>query len=130
MKKTAMAFCMFFCALSLVACAEKPIPDSLTLGVEAIITAMDKTNTTITVQGSGEDPLLHEPCLIDCSQLPMIYCSYDTQEVASISYNNLHVGDEIILTVQSSEIENLQKEAGSNPKIAATQLQLRTQRMK
>ena len=40
------------------------------------------------------------------------------------------VGDEIILTIRSSEIENLQKEDDNKTKIAVEQLQLGTQRIK
>ena len=77
---------------------------SLTLGVNAIITEIDKENKIITTKDSGED------CLIDCSKIPMIYCNYDTQDVVDITLDDLQVGDEIILTIRSSEIENLQKE--------------------
>ena len=35
----------------------------------------------------------------------MIYCNYDTQNVVTITLDDLQVGDEIILTIRSSEIE-------------------------
>ena len=69
-------------------------------------------------------------CLIDCSQIPMIYCNYDTQDVVDITLDDLQVGDEIILTIRSSEIENLQKEDDNKAKIAVEQLQIGTQRIK
>ena len=54
--------------------------------------------------------VLGDDCLIDCSQIPMIYCNYDTQDVIDITLDDLQVGDEIILAIRGSEIENLQKE--------------------
>ena len=60
----------------------------------------------------------------------MIYCNYDTQDVIDITLDDLQVGDEIILTIRSSEIENLQKEDDNKAKITVEQLQLGTQRIK
>ena len=42
----------------------------------------------------------------------------------------LQVGDEIILTIQNSEIENLRREDTKEAKITIEQLQLSTQRIK
>ena len=124
MKKMIMTLCMFICAFTLVACSGQQTNESLTLGVNAIITEIDKENKNITTKDSGED------CLIDCSKIPMIYCNYDTQDVVDITLDDLQVGDEIILTIRSSEIENLQKEDDNKGKIAVEQLQLGTQRIR
>ncbi len=124
MKKMIMTLCMFICAFTLVACSGQQTNESLTLGVNAIITEIDKENKIITTKDSGED------CLIDCSKIPMIYCNYDTQDVVDITLDDLQVGDEIILTIRSSEIENLQKEDDNKGKIAVEQLQLGTQRIR
>lgn len=124
MKKRIMTLCMFICAFTLVACSGQQTNESLTLGVNAIITEIDKENKIITTKDSGED------CLIDCSKIPMIYCNYDTQDVVDITLDDLQVGDEIILTIRSSEIENLQKEDDNKGKIAVEQLQLGTQRIR
>ena len=124
MKKMIMALCIFICVFTLVACSGQQTNEPLTLGVNAIITEIDKENKIITTKDSGED------CLIDCSKIPMIYCNYDTQDVVDITLDDLQVGDEIILTIRSSEIENLQKEDDNKAKIAVEQLQLGTQRIK
>ena len=100
------------------------------LGVNAIITEIDKENKIITTKDSGEEGVLGDDCLIDCSQIPMIYCNYDTQDVVDITLDDLQVGDEIILAIRSSEIENLQKEDDNKAKITVEQLQLGTQRIK
>ena len=38
-------------------------------------------NKIITTKDSGEEGVLGDDCLIDCSQIPMIYCNYDTQTI-------------------------------------------------
>ena len=91
---------------------------------------IDKENKIITTKDSEEKGVLGNDCLIDCSKIPMIYCNYDTQNVVAITLDDLQVGDEIILTIRSSEIENLQKEDDNKTKIAVEQLQLGTQRIK
>ena len=121
---------IFICAFTLVACSGQQTNESLTLGVNAIITEIDKENKIITTKDSGEEGVLGDDCLIDCSQIPMIYCNYDTQDVVDITLDDLQVGDEIILAIRSSEIENLQKEDDNKAKIAVEQLQLGTQRIK
>lgn len=129
-KKAIISFYMFICVVTFVACTVQPTEDSLTLGVNAIITEIDKENKIITTKDSGEEGVLGEACLIDCSKIPIIYCNYDTQDTISISLDDLQVGDEVILTIRSSEIENHQTEDNNKAKIEVEQLQLSTQRIK
>ena len=129
-KKMIMALCIFICTFTLVACSGQQTNEPLTLGVNAIITEIDKENKIITIKDSGEEGVLGNDCLIDCSQIPMIYCNYNAQDVVDITFDDLQVWDEIILTIRSSEIKNLQMEDGNKAKIAVEQLQLGTQRIK
>lgn len=130
MKKLIMALCIFICTFTLVACSGQQTNEPLTLGVNAIITEIDKENKIITIKDSGEEGVLGNDCLIDCSQIPMIYCNYNAQDVVDITFDDLQVWDEIILTIRSSEIKNLQMGDGNKAKIAVEQLQLGTQRIK
>lgn len=130
MKKIIMALCIFICAFTLVACSGRQTNESLTLGVNAIITEIDKENKIIFTKDNGEEGILGDDCLIDCSKIPMIYCNYETQDVVDITLDDLQVGDELILTIRSSEIENLQKEDDNKAKITVEQLQLGTQRIR
>ena len=130
MKKVIMTLCVFICAFTLVACSGQQTNEPLTLGINAIITEIDETNKIITTKDSGEEGVLGDACLIDCSKIPMMYCNFDTQNVVRIFFDDLQVGDEIILTIRNSEIENFQKEDGNKAKIEVEQLQLRTQRIK
>ncbi len=82
----------------------------------------------IFTKDNGEEGILGDDCLIDCSKIPMIYCNYETQDIVDITLDDLQVGDEIILTIRSSEIENLQKEDDNKAQMAVEQLQLGTQR--
>lgn len=129
-KKAIISFYMFICVVTFVACTVQPTEDSLTLGVNTIITKIDKANQTITVKDNSEDVVLGKACLIDCSKIPIIYCNYDTQDVVDITLDDLQVGDEVILTIRSSEIENHQTEDNNKAKIEVEQLQLSTQRIK
>lgn len=129
-KKMIMALCIFICTFTLVACSGQQTNEPLTLGVNAIITEIDKENKIITIKDSGEEGVLGNDCLIDCSQIPMIYCNYNAQDVVDITFDDLQVWDEIILTIRSSEIKNLQMGDGNKSKIAVEQLQLGTQRIK
>ena len=130
MKKVLLALYVFVCMFTLVACSGQQTNEPLMLGGNAIITEIDKTNKIITTKDNGEEGVLGDACLIDCSKILMIYCNYATQDVVSIAFDDLQVGDEIILTIRSSEIENLQKEDNNKVKIAVEQLQLGTQRIK
>ena len=130
MKKMIMALCIFICVFTLVACSGQQTNESLTLGVNAIITEIDKENKIIFTKDSGEEGILGDDCLIDCSKIPMIYCNYDTQDVVDITLDDLQVGDEIIFFYSEFRNENLQKEDDNKAKITVEQLQLGTQRIK
>ncbi|WP_283684781.1 hypothetical protein [Parablautia sp. Marseille-Q6255] len=130
MKKMIMVLCICICAFTLVSCSGQQTNESFTLGVNAIITEIDKENKIIATKDSGEEGVLGDGCLIDCSQIPMIYCNYDTQDIVDITFDDLQVGDEIVLTIRNSEIKNLQKKDDNKAKIAVEQLQLGTQRIK
>ena len=129
-KRMMMALCIFVCTFTLVACSGQQTNEPLTLGVNAIITEIDKENKIIFTKDNGEEGIIGDDCLIDCSKIPMIYCNFETQDVVGITLDDLQVGDEIILTIRSSEIETLQKEDDNKAKISVEQLQLGTQRIK
>ena len=92
MKKMIMALCIFICAFTLVACSGQQTNEPLTLGVNAIITEIDKENKIITTKDSGEEGDLGDDCLIDCSQIPMIYCK-STRYFPTCSHNFPKAGE-------------------------------------
>ena len=109
MKKIGMVLCVFLFMISMTACSSLK-DNPVHLGVNAVITEIDEGNNTITVKDSAEEGILGKNCLIDCSSTSMIYCDYDTGQVVSISFEDLQVQDEIILSIRNSEIENSKDE--------------------
>ena len=61
-KKMIMALCIFICVFTLVACSGQQTNEPLTLGVNAIITEIDKENKIITTKDSGEECVLGDDC--------------------------------------------------------------------
>ena len=59
-----MALCIFICAFTLVACSGHQKNEPLTLGVNAIITEIDKENKIITTKDSGEEGVLGDDALL------------------------------------------------------------------
>lgn len=127
MKKIAAMLCLLICFVTMASCSSSK-DNVLHLGVDAVIIEIDDTTKTITVKDSDQKGFLGQECLIDCSEIPMIFCNYETHELKDISFDDLQVGDEIILSIQSSEIENFQKDSDT-AKIKVEQLQLGTQRI-
>ena len=79
-KRMMMALCIFVCTFTLVACSGQQTNEPLTLGVNAIITEIDKENKIITTKDSEEKGVLGNDCLIDCSKIPMIYSKYEVMK--------------------------------------------------
>ncbi len=129
MKKIGMVLCVFLFMISMTACSSSK-NNPVHLGVNAVITEIDEENNTITVKDSAEEGVLGKNCLIDCSSTSMIYCDYDTGQVVSISFEDLQVQDEIILSIPNSEIEHSKDKDNKASTIKVEQLQLSTQRMK
>lgn len=128
MKKIIMATFIFVCLLALTSCASSS-DEILHLGVNAVITEIDGPNKTIIVRDADEQGVLGEKCLVDCSEIPLIYCRYDTHQVQDISFDDLQVNDDVILSIRESEIESYKNENGQRGSIKIEQLQLGTQRI-
>ena len=64
--------------------------------------------------------------LWNVTEIPIIYCDYESGEVTDISVEDIVVGDEIIIGIRDSEIKKLQN--GENT-VKAEQIQLSTQRL-
>ncbi len=128
MKRIIIFLCFLTCFFTLVSCSFQE-KDILHLGVNAIITEVDISNKTISVKDHSDEGILGKNCLIDCSEVPIIYCNYDTGEVKDISFEDLQVDDEVILNIRSSELKSLQEQNSENKITKIEQLQLGTQRI-
>ncbi len=127
MKKIILTLYLLSCFFVLVSCSSSK--DVLHLGVNAVITEVDASDQTILVRDSDKGGPLGEACRIDCSEIPMIYCNYDAfDDVRDISFADLQVNDEVILSIYESELEAFQDKGATELKI--DQLQLGTQRIK
>ena len=70
-----------------------------------------------------------EACSIDCSEIFLIYCNYETGDVKDISFADLQVGDEVLLSVRESVLDAFQAGEGGESTLQIEQLQLGTQRL-
>ena len=127
MKHIRSILCLFLVLFALAACSP-PKKDPLHLGINAVITQIDAANETITVRDSDEGGPLGEACSIDCSEIPLIYCNYETHEVRDISFADLQPEDAVILSVRQSVLEAFRAGDGGESTFQIEQLQLGTQR--
>ena len=107
--------------------------DILHVGLNAKIVEIDSAEHIIYVSDMNEniEKVFGKKCAIDCSQAiereNIIYVNYeDANDVRNISFEDLAVGDEVILNIYDSE---LQKETIMADVIVVEQIQLGTQRM-
>ena len=105
------------------------------MGLNAKIVEIDLAEHIIYVSDTNEniEKVFGEKCAIDCSKAiereNIIYVNYkDANDVQIISFEDLAVGDEVILNIYDSEIQN-PKETVTVDAIVVEQIQLGTQRM-
>ena len=103
------------------------------MGLNAKIVEIDSAEHIIYVSDMNEniEKVFGKKCAIDCSKAiereNIIYVNYeDANDVRNISFEDLVVGDEVILNIYDSE---LQKETITADAIIIEQIQLGTQRM-
>ena len=128
MKHIRSILCLFLVLFALAACSPAR-KDPLHLWINAVITRIDAANETITVRDSDEGGPLGEACSIDCSEIFLIYCNYETGDVKDISFADLQVGDEVLLSVRESVLDAFQAGEGGESTLQIEQLQLGTQRL-
>lgn len=125
---------MVVCILWLSGCGKKE-EDILHMGLNAKIVEIDLVEYIIYVSDMNGDTekIFGKRCAIDCSKAiegeNIIYVNYeDANDVRIISFEDLTVGDEVILNIYDSELKN-SKEAITADAIVVEQIQLGTQRM-
>ncbi len=101
--------------------------ESLHLGYNFRILDINSENMTLTVEDMNSRQRIEGKILIPCSDIPIIYCDYKTQDVTAIDFSDLTVGDEIIITAYKKDINALAEE-NSNNILKVSQIQLGTQR--
>ena len=126
MKRLPILLCLLICLLPLASCGSSK-QELLHLGINAVITGVDASGQAITVRDADSSGPLGEQCRIDCADIDLIYCNYETGDVKTISFEELQVEDAVILSIRDSDLKAFQ-EAGTN-ELKIEQLQLGTQRL-
>lgn len=126
MKRLQILLCLLICLLLLASCGSSK-QELLHLGINAVITEIDTSSQAITVRDADESGPLGEQCRIDCSDVSLIYCNYETCGVKTISFEDLQVEDAVILSIRDSDLKAFQEEDANELNIE--QLQLGTQRL-
>lgn len=128
MKKVFAIFLALICLLSLGGCGKEENADVLHLGLNAEITEINAADCSITVKDIDESQnIFGGKCIIDCSNADILYVDYDgndSENVKFIEFEELAVGDKVILNIYDSELKDSQDD-----RIAAESVQLATQRL-
>jgi hypothetical protein len=126
-KKTILFVSMLSIVFCLAGCGKNE--EVLHLGLNAEILEIDAENHDLIVKDIAEaDGVFGEKSVIDCSKAVansrILYCNYITGDVKDIDFENLQVGDEIIVEMYDSEVKKI-----SDGTATVEQIQLGTQRM-
>ena len=128
MKKVFAIFLALICLLSLGGCGKEENADVLHLGLNAEITEINAADCSITVKDADESQnIFGGKCIVDCSNADILYVDYDgndSENVKFIEFEELAVGDKVILNIYDSELKDSQDD-----RIAAESVQLATQRL-
>ncbi len=123
MKKFIFTISIFILLFSFSGCKTQ----TLHLGVNAIITEIDTDNQVITVTHIDSENAQNNQLTINCSDIPIIYCEYNSGKVDSINFDDLQINDEIILSLTDAEYQKFTSE--NTGEIKAEQIQLSSQRL-
>ena len=128
MKKWMKLMCLLTLIATSTACS-KSEEDILHLGLNAEITEIDAENYALHVKGADEDSeaVFGGNSVLDCSKAVesqnIIYVDYEDESVTLIEFEDLQIGDAVILNIYESELNG-----SDNESIVVEQVQLATQR--
>lgn len=128
--KRRMAVLLILCAAVVFCACSSRKEDVLHSGLNAVITDIDAEHQLLTVKdpSTSDHVVFGEKSLISCEGTAVIYCNYETSDMQDISFSDLQVGDEILLTIRGSQLANLNP-GDTVTSAAAEQIQLGTQRI-
>ena len=129
MKKPLSILIVLLIAAGITGCKNKE-DDVLHLGLNATIVEIDHENQIIYVSDTEHGDVFGERAAIDCSKVierdSILYVDYDrdtTDNLRYIQFEDLIVGDRVILGIYESELKGTDA-------IIAEDIQLSTQRLK
>lgn len=126
MKKLRYIFELLIVATVLISCNSQE--ETKHLGIDAEIVSIDTDGKILTVKDLSDNGIFGEASKIDCKDSDIIYCNYKSQELKTINFEDLIVGDDIILEINESEFLKLKDDKDSEQTIKINQVQLGTQR--
>lgn len=113
-------------ALLLTGCTAEE--DVLHLGLNAEIVEIDAENHILYVSDMGNEGVFGGRCAIDCTERmedeEIIYVDYETHDLTVITFEQLTVGDHLVINAYESELND-----ASDNILQVEQIQLGTQRM-
>lgn len=126
---------IILCALYMLGCGKEE-EDVLHLGLNAKIVEIDSVEHIIYVSdmNGNTEKVFGGKCALDCSKViekeNIIYVNYeDINDVRTISFEDLAVGDKVILNSYDSELRKIGEGSVTVEAIVVEQIQLGTQRM-
>lgn len=126
MKKILSVVLVLTMVLAFAGCNDKE--DALHMGYNFRILAVNSENMTLTVEDIDGQQGIEGEIIIPCSDIPVMYCDYKTQDVREIEFSDLTAGDEIMITAYEKDLNALTEE-DSNKILKVSQIQLGTQRL-
>lgn len=127
MKKLRYIFELLILTSILISCNSQE--ETKHLGIDAEIVSIDGESEVLTVKDISDSGIFGEASKIDCKDSDIIYCNYKTKELKTIKFEDLSVGDDIILEINDSEFLKLKDNKDSEQTIKINQVQLGTQRL-
>lgn len=116
--------------LTLAACGQSD--EVLRLGENFKIVDIDYEQMILTVKDLRIPPVIEGEFDLTCKGVPIIYCNYEKADapeaLQDLDFDDLTVGDEIIVTVYEEQLESL-KDPDSDKILKVNQIQLGTQRI-
>lgn len=118
---------LFVSSLALASCGQNE--EILHMGLNAEIVDIDADKSILYVRDAGsESTVFGEKCALDCKEAidggKILYVNYEVEDVRSLDFDELLIGDMIIINLYDSE-----KESAKDNVAVAEQVQLATQRM-
>lgn len=127
MKRLVVLLLLFVSFLTITSCGQKE--EILHMGLNAEIVDIDADNAILYVRDAGSESIVFgEKCALDCKGAidggKILYVNYEAEDVRSIDFTELLIGDMVIINLYDSEKANAKNDAA-----VAEQVQLATQRM-
>ena len=130
-RKIAAALLAAACVLALTACGAPKAAQVECWGLDAIVTAVDLEQRTITVKDfDGEEELFGQGTVLTIAdERNLLYCNYETGETSTLTLEDFKAGDEVILQMLEEQKELVEHQPEGAKAARTEAVQLGTQRL-